>query len=148
MCCSMNMRHVKNVVWPICDVVPIHTIRGFLEDFGQLAEDVALLAGVIRYERKSVRSILPSVLPWALYSNTNTSFLVRAAPASPPPSGATSSHVLYLTAFAPHHTYTLWLKSSQIIYKRKWAKGCGSELACNEWTVRQVLPYCTQRPTC
>ncbi|KZP26132.1 hypothetical protein FIBSPDRAFT_909313 [Athelia psychrophila] len=49
---AMNMDYVKNVVWPIRDIVPIHTIRSFREDFVQMTEDVVLLAGEIHYERK------------------------------------------------------------------------------------------------
>lgn len=54
----MNLDYVKNIVWSIRDIVPIHTTQSFREDFGQMTEDVVLLAGEIHYERKPVCSIL------------------------------------------------------------------------------------------
>ncbi|KZP16365.1 hypothetical protein FIBSPDRAFT_1047594 [Athelia psychrophila] len=49
---ALNTDDVKNVVWPIRDIVPIHTVRGFREDFSQMTEDAVLLAGETHYERK------------------------------------------------------------------------------------------------
>ncbi|KZP17063.1 hypothetical protein FIBSPDRAFT_894478 [Athelia psychrophila] len=64
---AMNMDYVKNVVWPICNIVPIHTFRAFREDFGQMTEDVVLLAGEIHYERKPcLRSVRVPPYAYAL----------------------------------------------------------------------------------
>ncbi|KAF7981557.1 hypothetical protein HWV62_33165 [Athelia sp. TMB] len=49
---AMNMDYVKNVVWPIRQIAPRHSIHGFVEDFEHIQEDVILLTGEIHYERK------------------------------------------------------------------------------------------------
>lgn len=51
---SLGMDYVKNVVNPIMQVAPRDSIRGFVDDYYHLTEDVLLLSGEIHYERKPV----------------------------------------------------------------------------------------------
>ena len=48
------MDYVKNVVNPIKQVAPRDSIRGFVDDYYHITEDVLLLRGEIHYERKPV----------------------------------------------------------------------------------------------
>lgn len=53
------MDFVKNVVNPIKQVAPRNSIRGFVNDFYNITEDVLLLRGEIHYQRKPVSNECP-----------------------------------------------------------------------------------------
>jgi len=53
----LGMDYVKNVVNPIRLVAPRDSIRGFVDDFYNITEDVLLLKGEIHYERKPVSGL-------------------------------------------------------------------------------------------
>lgn len=56
---SIGMDYVKHVVFPMREVAPRNSLRGFVEDYAHLTADVVLLAGEIHLYRKPV-SILYS----------------------------------------------------------------------------------------
>lgn len=51
---SLGMDLVKNVVNPVKHVAPRDSIRGFVDDYYDLTEDVILVQGEIHYQRKPV----------------------------------------------------------------------------------------------
>ena len=53
----LGMDYVKNVVNPIRMVAPRDSIRGFVDDFYNITEDVLFLEGEIHYERKPVSGL-------------------------------------------------------------------------------------------
>lgn len=58
----LGMDYVKNVVNPTRMVAPRDSIRGFVDDFYNITEDVLLLKGEIHYERKPVSGLPPSLV--------------------------------------------------------------------------------------
>ncbi|KAL4065231.1 hypothetical protein J3A83DRAFT_4360512 [Scleroderma citrinum] len=57
---ALGMDYVKNVVDPIRQVAPRNSIRGFVDDFYNITEDVLLLRGEIHYERKPASLLFTS----------------------------------------------------------------------------------------
>jgi hypothetical protein len=48
------MDYIKNVVSPVRQAAPRHTLHGLREDYGHITADVVLVEGEIHYERKPV----------------------------------------------------------------------------------------------
>ncbi|KAG6331977.1 hypothetical protein ID866_7110 [Astraeus odoratus] len=57
---ALGMDYVKNVVNPIKLVAPRDSIRGFVDDFYDISEDVLFLKGEIHYERKPASLLFTS----------------------------------------------------------------------------------------
>lgn len=58
----------KTVEHPAREVVPLDMMRGFVDDYAELTEDVVWLQGEVHADRKPVRSLLSLSLSFFLFS--------------------------------------------------------------------------------